>query len=183
MLDNGAFSAWRIGKPTNWPGYYDFCDRWLEYPTTWAVIPDVIDAPSQEQDGLLNEWPFGFRGAPVWHLDEPVVRLLRLAEKWPRICFGSTAQYSKVGSPVWVRKVDEAFEALSSRHRHLPWVHMLRGMQCCEWQFPFASVDSTDVAQNHSKRGPARMMADKWDAQQCPGTYAKQPIQMMLEVG
>ena len=68
MLDNGAFSVWKSKKVTNWPAFYDWCDRWLAYPTTWAVIPDVIDAGTQEQDALLREWPHGHRGAPVWHM-------------------------------------------------------------------------------------------------------------------
>ena len=57
MLDNGAFSKWKSNKITNWPKYYAWCDQWLDCPTTWAVIPDVIDAGSQEQDALIKEWP------------------------------------------------------------------------------------------------------------------------------
>lgn len=62
MIDNGAFTAWKSGKALDqkhWQGYYDFCDVWLDRPTTWCVIPDVIDAGTQEQDALLREWPFG----------------------------------------------------------------------------------------------------------------------------
>ena len=54
MLDNGAFSMWRTGKATNWPAYYDWCDRWLDRPTTWAVIPDVIDGGAEAQDDLRD---------------------------------------------------------------------------------------------------------------------------------
>ena len=149
MLDNGAFSVWKSQKATNWPKFYDWCDEWLHYPTTWAVIPDVIDAPSQEQDALLNEWPHGDRGAPVWHMDEPIYRLLRLCDEWPRVCIGSTAEYAAVLSPAWQRRMDEAFDEVSARHRRLPWLHMLRGMQLSLKHWPFASVDSTDIAQNH----------------------------------
>src|SRR5882762_600984 len=42
MLDNGAFSVWRRGATSDWPGFYAWCDKWLDYPTTWAIIPDVI---------------------------------------------------------------------------------------------------------------------------------------------
>jgi hypothetical protein len=34
MLDNGAFTAWMAGKPANWPAYYEWADRWLDFPTT-----------------------------------------------------------------------------------------------------------------------------------------------------
>jgi hypothetical protein len=44
MLDNGAFSKWNSGKAVDWSGFYVWCDRWLDYPTTWAVIPDEIDS-------------------------------------------------------------------------------------------------------------------------------------------
>ena len=65
MLDNGAFSLWKSGKPTNWAAFYAWCERWLAYPTSWAVIPDEIDAGSQAQDALIRDWPFKHRGAPV----------------------------------------------------------------------------------------------------------------------
>jgi hypothetical protein len=62
MLDNGAFSFWRQGRPTDWGGYYSWAERWLEYPTTWAVIPDVIDGDVEANDALVSEWPFASRG-------------------------------------------------------------------------------------------------------------------------
>jgi hypothetical protein len=63
MLDNGAFPSGSGQAETDWPAYYAWCDRWLDYPTTWAVIPDVIDAGSQEQDALIREWPHGSSAA------------------------------------------------------------------------------------------------------------------------
>ena len=149
MLDNGAFSVWKSGATTNWPAYYDWCDEWLDHPNTWAVIPDVIDAGTQEQDALLREWPHGQRGSPVWHMDEPIHRLLRLCDEWPKVCIGSTDIYAAVMSPAWQRRMDEAFNEVAARHRRLPWLHMLRGMQLSGREWPFASVDSTDIAQNH----------------------------------
>lgn len=172
MLDNGAFSAFTKGKPTNWPKYFDWCDRWLDYPTTWAVIPDAIDAGSQEQDALLREWPHGQRGAPVWHMDEPVERMFRLADEWPKVCIGSTGDYWKVLADDWRTRMDEVWNGLSARHRRMPWIHMLRGMQLSGKEYPFASLDSTDVAQNHHRpHNSARVMADRWDAFQCPSAW------------
>ena len=182
MLDNGAFSKWKRNAPTNWPGYYAWCDRWLDYPTTWAIPPDVIDAPSQEQDALLNEWPHGKRqAAPVWHMDEPIYRLLRLCEQgWNRVCIGSTAEYRNVLSPGWERRMDMAWDELARTFGRLPPIHMLRGMQCSGRRWPFASVDSTDVAQNHHlPQNTARAMADRWDAMQCPGKWTIRTIEQM----
>jgi hypothetical protein len=172
MLDNGAYSAFTKGTPTNWPKYYEWCDRWLDYPTTWAVIPDAIDAGSQEQDALIQEWPHGERGAPVWHMDEPMDRLVRLADEWPRVCIGSTAEYWKILSPAWERRMDEAWTELMKRHKRPPTIHMLRGMQLSLHRWPFASVDSTDVAQNHNREGNvAKAMAERWDSAQCPAKF------------
>jgi hypothetical protein len=181
MLDNGAYSVWKRGHATDWPAYYEWCDRWLAYPTTWAVIPDEIDAGTQQQDALLREWPHGDRGAPVWHMDEPVHRLVRLTEEWPRVCIGSTAEFAIVLADSWVRRMDEAWNEIAKRHARLPWIHLLRGMQLSGRQWPFASVDSTDVAQNHNRpQNTPRAMADRWDAAQCPGAWAMQPEQLEL---
>lgn len=174
MLDNGAFSKWRRGAETNWPAYYAWADRWLDYPTTWAVPPDVIDAPSQEQDALLNEWPHGKRqAAPVWHMDEPLYRLCRLVDDgWSRVCIGSTAQFRVVLSEHWRARMDETFDQLAATFARIPPIHMLRGMQCAGRRWPFASLDSTDIAQNHNRpQNSPRFMADRWDSLQCPGTW------------
>jgi len=172
MLDNGAFSAWKVGRPTDWPSYYKWTDQWLDYPTTWAVIPDVIDAGSQEQDALIREWPHGHKGAPVWHMDEPISRALRLADEWPRVCFGSTAEFAVILSPAWIARMDHVWNELAKRHRRTPAIHMLRGMQLSTREWPFASVDSTDVARNHNRpQNTARGLADRWDAAQPPATW------------
>jgi hypothetical protein len=180
MLDNGAFSKWKSKKETNWQAYYEWSDRWLDYPTTWAVIPDEIDAGSQMQDALIREWPHGERGAPVWHMDEPIDRLLRLTDDWPRVCVGSTDRYAVVLSDAWKGRMEEAWDEVSKRHRRLPWLHMLRGMQLSGGPYPFASVDSTDIAQNHHRpQNSPRKMAIKWDALQTPAKWVIDPVKQM----
>jgi hypothetical protein len=173
MLDNGAFSAWKRGHEPNWTAFYEWCEVWLQHPTSWAVIPDVVDGGSQLQDALLREWPFGHRGAPVWHMDEPLHRLERLVDEWPKVCIGSTSEYAVVMSPVWQARMDEIFNAISTR-RFMPWIHMLRGMQCAGRRWPFASLDSTDIGQNHNRpQNTPRGMADRWDAMQCHRTWVE----------
>ena len=179
MLDNGAFSKWKSGTPTHWLVYYAWCDLWLDYSTTWAILPDVIGVPSQEQDGLLNEWPHERRqSAPVWHMDEPIVRLSRLFDSgWSRVCMGSTAEYAVILSEPWERRMDEAWNALAQTFGRTPAIHMLRGMQCSGLRWPFASVDSTDIAQNHWRpQNTPRGMADRRDGSQCPGRWTVRPL-------
>lgn len=179
MLDNGAFTAWRQGRPVaDWTPYYDWADRWLDYATTWAVIPDEIDAGSQQQDALIREWPHGERGAPVWHMDEPISRILALLDAWPRVCIGSTDEYAVVLSPAWERRMDETWGEIAKRHQRTPNVHMLRGMQLTRHRWPFASVDSTDVGRNHNRDGRPRARADRWDAANCPPSFIP-PLQQM----
>jgi hypothetical protein len=182
MLDNGAFSKFTRGGATDWNAYYDWAGEWLAHPNTWAVIPDVIDAGSQEQDGLIREWPHGHRGAPVWHSSEPLDRLYQLCDEWPRVCVGSTDEHWQVMGARWRARMDEAFNGLAQRHRWMPWIHMLRGMQLATEGYPFASLDSTDVARNHNRpQNTARGMADRWDAAQCPATWQARPIQLDIE--
>jgi len=181
MLDNGAFSAWRRGHEPDWLAYY----AWAEdhcWPTDFAVIPDVIDGGPEANDRLLDQWPLGYRGAPVWHLDEPIYRLLMLANGWPRICLGSAGAYAEIGTEAWERRMDEAFNALCRGSGRVPaWVHGLRMMACSGKRWPLASVDSTDIARNHNRpQNGAATMARRWDAMHCGVTWQQRPGQTDL---
>ena len=77
--------------------------------------------------------------------------------------------------------MNEAWNALAPRHRFTPNIHMLRGMALSLSAWPFASVDSTDVAQNHNRpQNTAKGMVDRWDAAQCPGEWTARAIQLEL---
>jgi hypothetical protein len=191
MFDNGAFSAFTKGKGFDAAGYYRWLEPRLGHPH-WGVVPDVIDGTVEEQRALVSEWPFPPElGAPVWHMGMPIDYLLELADDWPRICFGSTAQYWQVGSESWARRADEAFDALARNNRFLPWIHMLRGLALAGDRWPFASADSTNVALNHggdSRRGNGRQatavcperMARNIDARQCPVRWESRPQQQEI---
>ena len=182
MLDNGAFSAFTRGRPIHdWTPFYVWADEWLDAPTTWAVIPDKIGGGAQIQDALIREWPHGEKGAPVWHMEEPLERMLRLVDEWPRVCFGSTGEYWRVGSPNWAARMDTAWNVLARSHARTPTIHMLRGMALSSGPWPFASVDSTDIARNHHRtQNTARAMADHWDALQPPARWTRRPAQYLL---
>ena len=180
MLDNGAFTIWRQGRTIDWFAYYAWAYEWLAYQTTWAVIPDVIDAGPEAQDALLLQWPHGHRGAPVWHTDEPVDRLCRLADGWPRVCVGSSGQHEP-GSGPWCQVMDGAMNQLCRTGRSPTWLHMLRGMNMVDRGYPIASVDSADIGRNqHRPQNSARAMADRWDALQAPGHWHPRMVQADL---
>jgi hypothetical protein len=174
MLDNGAFTFWKQGVTTTpnwWKGYAEWAERWLDYRTSWAVIPDVIDGTVEENDLMIARWPRSLFGqsAPVWHMNEPIDRLRYLCLAWGKVCVGSSGAYREVGSPQWHRRMEAAFNAICKDGASPTWLHMLRGMVLVEGPYPFASVDSTDIARNHNRpQHTVRGMADRWDGLQCP---------------
>ena len=178
MLDNGAFTAWTQGKIPDWQAWAAWASTWLVYHNTWAVLPDVIDGTEQENDALASEWAWILSGVgvvvPVWHLHESFARLHRLVDSFGRVCFGSSGQFRTVGSPAWHGRVTDAFDRLSDEFGRVPWVHMLRGMSLAGSHYPFASVDSTDVARNHHQPWhTTRKMVERWDSLQCPPTWTR----------
>lgn len=153
VFDNGAFTAWKQGQPiANWSSFYDWCEEWHRHPAfAWAIIPDVIDGDEDANDALLDEWPGHIEGVPVWHLHESFERLERLA-RWPRLCLGSSGKYAETGTANWCRRMRDAMEVICDEHgRPRTRLHGLRmAAQEHTSRYPFASVDSTNVAQNAS---------------------------------
>jgi hypothetical protein len=189
MLDNGAFTFWKTGRPTDRNGYYAWCDTWLEHWTTWAVIPDVIDGAEAENDRLIAEWPFGDRGAPVWHMHESIDRLRFLTSEWPLVCIGSSGDYATIGTPAWRGRMAEAMDNTCSLGG-VPFtrLHMLRGLGFAGGPYPFFSADSTNVARNHAGTNSGRAkksalrMAAEIDARQTPARWLRPVVQESLYV-
>lgn len=180
MWDNGAFSLYTRGNPVDWNNFYRWIEPRLGHPH-WAVIPDVIDGGVEANAALVEQWPFrSVFGAPVWHMDEPIGALLDFAQRFPRVCFGSAGRYWQVGSDDWCRRTDSAFNDLAKRG-HMPWVHMLRGMSVVGKRWPFASVDSANVARNHRRNiSCPEAMARTLDAVQCPPQWVNSETQETL---
>jgi hypothetical protein len=151
-IDNGAFSAWRAGKAViDWSEFYRWCSRWLNHPgCDFALIPDVVDGGEAENDALIAEWPFGTRGTPVWHLHESIGRLIGLARGWPRVAFGSSAEYADVGTVRWWLRMGEAMVAIRGGDQFpICRIHGLRMLDPRVFsRLPLASADSTNVARN-----------------------------------
>lgn len=189
MLDNGAFTLWRRNPRIErwpWDAYYAWVLPWLDFPTTWCVIPDVIGGTEAENDRLLAEW-FARQGsfrqaAPVWHLHESLSRLDRLVRGFERVCFGSSGEYSTIGNVRWNNRMNDVFNHICRGSGRPPcWIHMLRGMSLAGSDYPFASVDSSDIGRNHNReQNNPKEMAMRWDAVQCPGRWNPKPIQEAL---
>jgi hypothetical protein len=152
-IDNGAFSAWRSGNPvSDWSGYYKWAEECMRVPSCdFAVIPDVIDGDEKANDSLVDEWSLpSWFGAPVWHMHESLERLLSLATRFPRICLGSSGQYSTVGSNDWWVRVSQALNEICDKDgRPMCKLHGLRMLNPKIFSLiPFASADSTNIGRN-----------------------------------
>lgn len=188
-LDNGAFSAWRKGEAiTDWSAYYEWAEAGMRIPSCdFAVIPDVIDGTEGENEDLVAEWPLPrWFGAPVWHLHESFDYLTRLAERFPRVCFGSSGDYAQIGTERWWRRMHEAMRVICDdagqpRCR----LHGLRMLDPRIFSaFPFASADSTNIGRNigidqawagpyppPNKESRTRLMRDRVEAVNAPARY------------
>ncbi len=154
VLDNGAFTHFRQGKPkgiADWFDYYEWAAAWLHHPgCDWAIIPDIIDGSEEDNDRLMDLWPHKGRGVPVYHLHESLDRLRRMADAHGRIALGSSGEFWQVGSDAWWRRMDEVLGAIcdgSGRPRT-----KLHGLRMLNWkifsQLPLASADSVNVGIN-----------------------------------
>lgn len=181
VIDNGAFQR----KEVDWEAFYRWVEPWLDFHTTWAIVPDVIGGGEIENNELIDRWPHGFkRAAPVWHLHESFDRLEWLVSAFDRVCFGSSEEFWQIGTQRWNNRVNEAFNRICKGSGRPPaWIHMLRGMSLSGSDYPFSSVDSTDIARNHEQvPGKAKEMARRWDALQCPARWKEKPVQETLEL-
>lgn len=187
-IDNGAFSAWRLGDRIDWRQYYDFCDDWHRHPAfDWAIIPDVIDGGEDENDALLDEWPGHIDGVPVWHFHESLERLDRLCS-WPRIALGSSGQWATVGSRSWWDRMAVAMKVVCINGRPRTKLHGLRMLDPAVFsRVPLSSADSTNAVRNSSSysrfgiyqppRASTRMaiIAERIECHQSSPTWVSSP--------
>jgi hypothetical protein len=152
-LDNGAFSAWKSGKPINdWTKFYDWALELKKVPSCdFAIIPDVIDGTEADNEALLRDCPLPlWFGVPVWHMHESLDRLEDLANNYHRICIGSSGEYATVGSKSWWLRMSQAMRIVcDDMGRPICKLHGLRMLNPAIFtKLPFASVDSTNIARN-----------------------------------
>lgn len=168
LLDCGAFTLWRRGCPYD---YDRVCD-WYRMvrdsrpcPEVWlsVLIPDVIDGGQLENDARIDRFPADLApfGWPVWHTEEPLERLRRLAAEWGRVAIGAMGRHRAVTGPAYTARMVEMFNGLAGQRVQ---IHMLRGLRLAGGPFPFDSADSTDVGRNWSQTtSRLRFALDRWD--------------------
>ncbi len=199
-VDNGAFSAWKSSNTiTDWSRYYLWIAELHRYPSfDFSVIPDAIDGDEDENDTLLAEWPWrdsksSWVGAPVWHMHESITRLVGLSIYWPRVCIGSSGQYSAVGDARWWGRMVEAMNAVCDKNGNPRCkLHGLRMLNPEVFsRLPLASADSTNIAHNigidsrwtgayspPSKDCRAMVLRQRIESQQAITFWGKEPVQV-----
>jgi hypothetical protein len=182
MMDNGAFTAYTKGKPMDKSGFYAWCEEYLCHPN-WAVIPDVIGGSIEQQRDSMKDWPFPPEfSAPVWHLNLSLEWLQELADRFGRVCLGSSGKFWQIGTRKWEQRMDQAFEVLS-RKRFLPWVHGMRMLGQSNGRWPLASADSSNIARHHAELNISpEVMANRIDAVQPQRKWKPSPQLNLLEV-
>lgn len=188
-VDNGAFSAWKQGKPVqDWSAFYEWAAAAKLVPACdFAVIPDVIDGTEADNDALLAEWPLPrWFGAPVWHMHESLDRLERLATAWPRVCIGSSGEFATIGTTAWWGQIARAMRTVCNDDgQPLVKLHGLRMLNPEIFtRLPFASADSTNIGRNvgidqkwrggyspAGKPARARVMRERIEAHNSPARW------------
>ena len=150
IFDNGAFSVWKSGKSLDVWGYYEWVNDWRSHPSfDWALIPDVIEGSEIDNDAAILDWPWGFDGVPVWHLNESLERLDKLASFWPRIALGSTSGLEPNSNKFWARMADVMGVVCDERGRPRCKLHGLRMLNPQIFAIiPMSSADSTGCVMN-----------------------------------
>jgi len=193
-LDNGAFSAWKQGKPIkDWKPFYEWCESMRHPGLDFIIIPDEIAGSESDNDRLINECPLPIGiGVPVWHMSESFERLKQLI-KFPRIALGGMAQYNG-GRQFWDR-MNKAMEIICDENgRPKTKVHGLRMLAPSFQCLPLSSADSTSLGRNISldvnwlnsrfspvtKECRATVLRDRVESQLYPCTWKKVDIQDSL---
>ncbi|MBY7685781.1 hypothetical protein [Vibrio alginolyticus] len=202
-LDNGAFPNWQkqlkgqLPKDFRWVefwlAYYEWIKRWMNHPRfDFAIIPDQIGGGEEENDKLIDEWPFGTVGVPVWHMDESDERLIRLANTWPRVAIGSCGEYDVKHPRRCVEKLKDVLSHIVDDNGYpICKLHGLRMLNPAVFRHvPLASADSTNVARNigidkswkgpyspHSKETRASVMVERIESNNSASRLLKENVE------
>lgn len=156
VLDNGAFSKWKSGKPTkDWKSYYAWVAQWMRHPGfDWAAIPDVIGGDEASNRKLLKQWPHGnLIGVPVYHMHESLDYLRFLADNYRTVAIGSSGKWKTPGTDVWWSRMDELMRAICVNGQPRCKIHGMRMLNKEVFtRLPLASADSVNVARNMHMR-------------------------------
>lgn len=191
-LDNGAFTIWKKGEgQIDIVAYQEWVESLATHPAfDFAIIPDVIGGTEDENDEMLERWQSKVTAVPVYHLGESVERFRRLAEKYPKVCLGSTDKWKKNGSRAWWENMADFMDEITDEQGVVPCkLHGLRMLDPRVFQYlPLHSADSTNAVVNGHipmKKGPypsierwqgAERIARRVEAHQSAPFWSREPL-------
>lgn len=148
IMDSGAYSAWRLGKPIDLKQYCDFLERnldWIEHPVALDVInpkdPEAAAAASFENLKYMRSR--GLNPVPVYHVGEDVkwlFKMLDLGCDYIGLSASSLVSRNKVNdwyAMAWSHLVDSQGRATVRAHA------FGEGRYDSLRRFPWYSADST----------------------------------------
>lgn len=202
ILDNSAFSYWKQGHG-EYPCYEQYVD-WVRpllahEKVDFCFIPDHIAGSPRQNDAYLSRWPADLagRGVPVYHMHQPVSRLVALAQQYEHVGLGGGQGYEVLKSGRWWTRIHEMMQAVTDdAGRPLCHLHGLRMLDPKVFtQLPLSSGDSTNVARNSGQvkrfekteartRGErAILIADRIESYGAAGTYGPKSGGAQLQLG
>jgi hypothetical protein len=178
VLDNGAWSHFQRGGAIDRAAFWEWANAaQARSEVAVAVIPDVING--SEADNLMEvsyALRAGFAEFPertmaIWHLNESLEQLEKLARLMNFVGFGSSDQYDvqrhRQAYEARVREANAVLDRVEREHGRRPWVHLMRGLGVLKDLPRFESADSVNVAINchrlKAEHGDdrARVMAER----------------------
>jgi hypothetical protein len=181
-LDNGAFTAWKLGTNIDFDKYRRWVDAYSKDPHfDFALAPDVIDGSENENNAMLNDFK---DCVPVFHLHESIERLEMLTHNYDMVALGSSGMYSTPGTQSWWTRMGQLMDAICMDGRPPCKLHGLRMLDSNIFtHLPLRSADSTNVAQNSSGGNfiqQAETIALRTEIHQSPQKWASYGIQEEL---
>ena len=148
-LDNGAFTAWKLGTTIDFDAYRRWVDMYSrDQAFDFAIAPDVIDGSEIENNAMLNDFK---DCVPVFHMHESIERFEMLCHSYPMVALGSSGMFSSPGTPSWWTRMGQLMESVCVDGLPPCKFHGLRMLDNEIFtHIPLRSADSTNVAQNSS---------------------------------
>lgn len=162
VFDTSAYTIWKRGGEFDYPKYLKWVEEWCQHPSfDWAIIPDVIPISDDESfiaqnDHYLSLFPEELKryGVPVYHMNEPIERLVDLANEWHRVALGSSGEFSYPNSNKWWDRINQIMPKITNEEgKPICKLHGLRMMNpAVVKHIPFSSVDSATAGRNANNK-------------------------------
>lgn len=114
----------------------------------------MIVGEPEDNDALIAQVPPQFAGkaCPVWHMHEPIPRLVALCEAFPKVGIGSSGAFVHVGTAHWHKRMTRALMEIYGKRQLTTRLHGLRMLDGrILGNYPLHSADSTNLACNVPK--------------------------------